>query len=252
MAPVGVIDVLEKIRRQFLWGESDNKHKFSWVSWEKVVAPKDKGGLGLGSLRAFNLSLIVKWWWVLKTNKSALWSRVIMSIHNLHNKHADCLSKKTIPGVWNNMAEVMNDLKKIGINFQDIFKKQVKNGNDNLFWMDGWCDGEPFKNRFPELYMLERRKTCKVNQRLQVADQTWDWRTPPVSDGQVHSRHRLLASIGDFQPSTETDTWKFPILNDGIYHVDTLRIKIDNVEPENNEVIIPWIHDVPIKVNTFI
>lgn len=45
-----------------MWGGGENKHKISWVSWEKVVAPKEKGGFGLGSLRAFNLAMIVKWW----------------------------------------------------------------------------------------------------------------------------------------------------------------------------------------------
>lgn len=72
VAPSRVIEVLEKIRRQFIWGGSDNKHKISWVAWEKIMAPKDKGGLGLVSLRAFNLSMIVKWWWGIKTDKLAL------------------------------------------------------------------------------------------------------------------------------------------------------------------------------------
>nr|KAJ0213660.1 hypothetical protein LSAT_V11C400178840 [Lactuca sativa] len=56
-AVLGVIEILEKIRRQFLWGGGDNKYKISWVSREKVIAPKEKGGLGLGSLRAFNLAV---------------------------------------------------------------------------------------------------------------------------------------------------------------------------------------------------
>lgn len=41
---------------------TDEKRKTNWVAWEKVVAPKNVGGLGLGSLKAFKLSLIVKWW----------------------------------------------------------------------------------------------------------------------------------------------------------------------------------------------
>lgn len=124
-----------------------------------------------------------------------------MGIHNLHNKPANCLSKKTIPCVWNNRAEVMNDIKRVGINFQDILKKHVKNGNDTIFWIDGWCEGEPVKNRFPKLYLLERRKTCRVNQRIQVAGQTWDWRSPlhlmnrfTVST-QVTSYHRRFPTI---------------------------------------------------------
>lgn len=56
-----------------------------------------------------------------------------MGIHNLHNKLANVLSKRTIPGLWNNMEEVLKDLTKVGISFHGILKKQVKNGNDILF-----------------------------------------------------------------------------------------------------------------------
>ncbi|CAI9276557.1 unnamed protein product [Lactuca saligna] len=31
------------------------------------------------------------------------------------------------------------------------------------------------------------------------------------------------------------------------YHVHDLRSKLDNMEPASSDVIIPWIHDIPIK-----
>lgn len=34
-----------------------------WVSWDRLKAPKDVGGAGLGSLRNLNLALLAKWWW---------------------------------------------------------------------------------------------------------------------------------------------------------------------------------------------
>lgn len=138
VSPMGVLESLEKIRRQFLWGGDDNKYKIPWVSWGKVVTSKEKGGLGLGSLRAFNLAMIVKWWWGLKNNKSTLWRRVIMGIHNLHNKPAKTLAKKTIPGIWSNIAGVIQELQKDGLSFDDIFKKQVREGEDTL---SGWIHG---------------------------------------------------------------------------------------------------------------
>lgn len=138
VSPTGVLESLEKIRRQFLWGGGDNKYKIPWVSWGKVVTSKEKGGLGLGSLRAFNLAMIVKWWWGLKNNKSTLWRRVITGIHNLHNKPAKTLAKKTIPGIWSNIAGVIQELQKDGLSFDDIFKKQVREGEDTL---SGWSHG---------------------------------------------------------------------------------------------------------------
>lgn len=62
VAPTSVIQALEKIRRQFIRGGIANEHKISRVAWEKIVAPKDIIGLGLGSLIAINLSLVVRWW----------------------------------------------------------------------------------------------------------------------------------------------------------------------------------------------
>lgn len=45
VALIGIIDTLEKIITQFLWGESDEKYKTNWVAWEKVIATKYIGGL---------------------------------------------------------------------------------------------------------------------------------------------------------------------------------------------------------------
>lgn len=57
-APVGVINSLEKIRRQFVWGGPDCNKSINWIAWEKIMSPKSLGGLGLGSIRALNLALL--------------------------------------------------------------------------------------------------------------------------------------------------------------------------------------------------
>lgn len=59
---MGVINVIEKIRRSFLWGGHENKKKIHWVSWENVTSSKNNGGLGVGSILALNIGLLMKWW----------------------------------------------------------------------------------------------------------------------------------------------------------------------------------------------
>ncbi|KAI3509571.1 hypothetical protein L1887_24947 [Cichorium endivia] len=85
-APVTVTNKLENIRRRFLWGGEENKTKIHWVAWEKVLASKSAGGLGVGSIRALNVALIVKWWWRLKTEKDALWGKII-GLEKLQTKY---------------------------------------------------------------------------------------------------------------------------------------------------------------------
>lgn len=59
-APQGIIDSLEKIRRKFLRGGGDLKSKIHWVDWNKLIAPKNDGGLWVGTLKAQNFALLIK------------------------------------------------------------------------------------------------------------------------------------------------------------------------------------------------
>ncbi|PWA77193.1 hypothetical protein CTI12_AA226660 [Artemisia annua] len=43
------------------WGEDEKG--MVWISWKKTIASRDMGGLGVGNLRAKNLSLLGKWRW---------------------------------------------------------------------------------------------------------------------------------------------------------------------------------------------
>lgn len=55
-APIGIIEELEKIQRQFIWRGDADKATVHWVAWEKLKAPKEVGGAGFRSLRNLNLA----------------------------------------------------------------------------------------------------------------------------------------------------------------------------------------------------
>ena len=74
----------------------------------------------------------------------------------------------------------------------------------------------------------------------------------PATDEQIHSLQLLYESIGEHRPSSDPDSWSCPLSGDGSFLVEAIRLKLDNTEPATNEVIIPWIHEIPIKVNSFI
>nr|GEW00408.1 RNA-directed DNA polymerase, eukaryota [Tanacetum cinerariifolium] len=61
--PESVLKTLESIRASFFWGGYGEQKKMAWVKWSHVMASLDKGGLGVGSLKAFNLALLKKWRW---------------------------------------------------------------------------------------------------------------------------------------------------------------------------------------------
>ncbi|GJU32047.1 RNA-directed DNA polymerase, eukaryota [Tanacetum coccineum] len=48
----------------------------AWVKWDAILASLDQGGLGVGSLKAFNLALLQKWRWRLITKPDCLWVKL--------------------------------------------------------------------------------------------------------------------------------------------------------------------------------
>ena len=77
--PDKVVDKLVNIQRRFLWGGGLEQRKIAWVNWKFVCLPRDKGGLGIKDLRAFNTALLGKWKWELFQQHGDLWSRILIS-----------------------------------------------------------------------------------------------------------------------------------------------------------------------------
>ena len=60
LLPSMVLDGIDWVNRNFLWGSTANKRKMHWVGWKKVTRPKDEGGLGLQITKGRNTALLVK------------------------------------------------------------------------------------------------------------------------------------------------------------------------------------------------
>ena len=58
--PGRVLDELDRVNRNFLWGSTDSVKKIHWVGWEKVTKPKEEGGLGLQTAKGRSVALLSK------------------------------------------------------------------------------------------------------------------------------------------------------------------------------------------------
>ena len=62
--PSHLCEKLDKINRDFLWGYStDGKKKMHLVGWNKIIKPKEQGGLGIQSAKEKNIALLAKLNW---------------------------------------------------------------------------------------------------------------------------------------------------------------------------------------------
>nr|GEX61101.1 RNA-directed DNA polymerase, eukaryota [Tanacetum cinerariifolium] len=93
--PKKVLNRLEFIRCNFFNGIDPLSKKPIWIKWNKVLAPKDKCGLGILSFYALNRALLFKWVCRFHTQCSSLWGKVIKGIHSVDDKIADFCSFET-------------------------------------------------------------------------------------------------------------------------------------------------------------
>jgi hypothetical protein len=75
--PSSVASRIEKMHRDFLWGDLGEKFKFHLVSLSTVCSSISKGGLGIRNLRIFNQALLGKWLWRFAHEREALWRSVV-------------------------------------------------------------------------------------------------------------------------------------------------------------------------------
>nr|GEW49232.1 RNA-directed DNA polymerase, eukaryota [Tanacetum cinerariifolium] len=72
---------MEAIRSRFFNGIGQEDAKITWIAWNKVLASKKRGGLGVSSFFALNRALLLKWVWRFISQDGSLWSRVIRALY---------------------------------------------------------------------------------------------------------------------------------------------------------------------------
>lgn len=72
LLPKGLLRDLDKLSRDFLWGDKDNARKLHLLSWDLITKDKKDGGLGIKNLEKQNHVFVMKLCWQLLTNQDAL------------------------------------------------------------------------------------------------------------------------------------------------------------------------------------
>ncbi|XP_065616028.1 uncharacterized protein LOC136061748 [Quercus suber] len=76
--PAKLLENIDRVNRNFLWGFLETEKKVHWVGWNKITKAKEEGGLSIHSAKGRNLSLLAKLNWRFHTEE-ALWANVLKS-----------------------------------------------------------------------------------------------------------------------------------------------------------------------------
>ena len=75
--PNKILNGIDRVNRNFLWGTTDHVKKMHWVNWGKVSKPKEVGGLDLQTTKGRNTTLLAKLNWRFHKEGNAPWAKVL-------------------------------------------------------------------------------------------------------------------------------------------------------------------------------
>nr|GEU48925.1 RNA-directed DNA polymerase, eukaryota [Tanacetum cinerariifolium] len=74
--------------------------KITWAAWNKVLASKENGGLGVSSYHALNRAILLKWVWRFISQDGPLWFRVIKALYGTSiDSHPEVTVADKVQGV---------------------------------------------------------------------------------------------------------------------------------------------------------
>ena len=139
--PNKILEGIDRVNKNFLWGSSDHKRKMHWVNWAEVTKLKEIGGLGLQSTRGRNTSLLAKLNWRLHTKKEAQWAKVLRFKYCTRQR----VNSRNKPKL--SSSPTWKGLKKGEAIFREGIKWVPWHESSLNFWSDYWSDRSPIKSR---------------------------------------------------------------------------------------------------------
>ncbi|GJY62634.1 RNA-directed DNA polymerase, eukaryota [Tanacetum coccineum] len=243
--PRGILKVMESIRRRFFYGIDPSENKISWVAWNKVLASKNHGGLGISSFFALNRALLLKWIWRFISSDGSLWSKVIQA---LYGKRIDFHATK-FSSIWCSIIRELHQLKDNGFDFWEHCKIRIGNGSTTRFWYDLWIGDMPLYAKFPRLFSLDLNKDCSVADKLNNSVEL-SFRRAVRGGIEQHQMSDLVSMLESIVLSNSNDRWVCSLSNDGDFKVKDIRIFLDDLFLPHSEPT-RWIKAMPIKINIF-
>jgi hypothetical protein len=152
--PHEILKKLDNYRSKFFWQSDGHKKKYRLTRWNIICSFKDHGRLGILYLDLQNRCLLSKWLFKL-INGEGMWQTL------LRNKY---LKGRTITQVeymledshfWSRLMKVKSDFLRLG-------KFKIGDGSQVRFWEDAWLGNIAFKNLFPTLYDIVRKKSATI------------------------------------------------------------------------------------------
>ena len=170
--PSIILQCVDKLIRNFLWGSSESKKNLHLIGWNKITKPKEEGGLGIQVAKPKNIVLLAKLNWRFHLEKSSLWVRVLsQKYHSQSRSSRNQVNPISCSPTW------------VAIKKEEaIFKKGSKWIARRVcglsLWLDKWLEKGTLRSLI--LGPLNKGKEKKFDSEMLLASLGRIWRIFPT------------------------------------------------------------------------
>ncbi|XP_062021216.1 uncharacterized protein LOC133737727 [Rosa rugosa] len=162
LLPKGLCDDIHQLCASFFLGDTEEKKKSHWRSWERLCLTKHEGGMGFKNIYGYNLAMLAKQGWRLIYNPNSLIAQLYKARYYLNDSFWEAELGDAPSFSWRSILQGRPVLH-VGIHWR------VGDGCDINIWRDKWIPN-------CAQYLIHKPPHCtlkQVSKLIDVGSRSW-------------------------------------------------------------------------------
>ena len=134
--PKSILYDVEKVCRNFFWGQKGEERKTCWVAWEKLYGSKKEGGMGFRNMQIFNQAMLAKQAWRVMNQSETLMARVLKGKYFPKCSFWEAKVSNNMSYTWRSILGAREVIAKGA-------RRIIGNGVNINIWHDPWVTNLP-------------------------------------------------------------------------------------------------------------